>query len=118
MLLQKFDDLKSHIVEEKLSAKSSLTILKASTLFEDYLITLVKYFSQKKWKMTPHGATKLHSPNLLFLATALNLSGLIHVLFQWVDANHVNADYLSKEADCAFQEAATSGFTPLVSLFS
>ena len=54
MLLQKFDDLKSHIVEDKsttaVAGMASLTILRASTFFEDYLITIVKYLSQKKWK--------------------------------------------------------------------
>ena len=74
MLLQKFDDLKSHIVEESSKtggacaassvAKPSLTILRASTFFEDYLITIVKYLSQKKWKTSTipnqeHGATKV-----------------------------------------------------------
>ena len=54
MLLQKFDDLKSHIVEDKsataVAGMASLTVLRASTFFEDYLITIVKYLSQKKWK--------------------------------------------------------------------
>ena len=62
MLLQKFDDLKSHIVEDKSSSTAvagmaSLTVLRASTFFEDYLITIVKYLSQKKWKSVLASAT-------------------------------------------------------------
>ena len=49
--------------------------------------------------------------NLLYLATALNLPGFIHVIFQWVDANpHAK---LVKEVDCQAQDS--SGYTPLVS---
>ena len=49
--------------------------------------------------------------NLLYLATALNLPGFIHVIFQWVDANpHAT---LVKEVDCQAQDS--SGYTPLVS---
>ena len=158
MLLQKFDDLKSHIVEDKSTsgagvsaAKPSLTLLRASTFFEDYLITIVKYLSQKKWKTAPtalnqeqpnHGATKntlatgTTTPNdllnnattksnvtteptdenctcnLLYLATALNLPGFIHIIFQWVDTNpHAK---LVRELDCQVQDSA--GYTPLVSI--
>ena len=148
MLLQKFDDLKSHIVEDKSSTAvagmASLTVLRASTFFEDYLITIVKYLSQKKWKSVlastttdqEHGATATLTKNtnktitddtttatdntfnttedncnLLYLATALNLPGFIHVIFQWVDANpHAK---LVKEVDCQAQDS--SGYTPLVS---
>ena len=150
MLLQKFDDLKSHIVEDKSSGTAvagmaSLTVLRASTFFEDYLITIVKYLSQKKWKSVlvsattdqEHGATTAtltkntnktitddtttatdntfntteDNCNLLYLATALNLPGFIHVIFQWVDANpHAK---LVKEVDCQAQDS--SGYTPLVS---
>ena len=50
--------------------------------------------------------------NLLYLATALNLPGFIHVIFQWVDANpHAK---LVKEVDCQAQDS--SGYTPLVSI--
>ena len=154
MLLQKFDDLKSHIVEDKsataVAGMASLTVLRASTFFEDYLITIVKYLSQKKWKSVlassatsdqeqqlQHGATATLTKNtnktittddtttatdntfnttedncnLLYLATALNLPGFIHVIFQWVDANpHAK---LVKEVDCQAQDS--SGYTPLVS---
>ena len=148
MLLQKFDDLKSHIVEDKpstpVAGMASLTVLRASTFFEDYLITIVKYLSQKKWKSVlasattdqEHGATATLTKNtnktitddtttatdntfnttedncnLLYLATALNLPGFIHVIFQWVDANpHAK---LVKEVDCQAQDS--SGYTPLVS---
>ena len=155
MLLQKFDDLKSHIVEDKsataVAGMASLTVLRASTFFEDYLITIVKYLSQKKWKSVlassatltdqeqqlQHGATTAtltkntnkaddtttttatdntfntteDNCNLLYLATALNLPGFIHVMFQWVDANpHTK---LVKEVDCQAQDS--EGYTPLVS---
>ena len=154
MLLQKFDDLKSHIVEDKsatvVAGMASLTVLRASTFFEDYLITIVKYLSQTKWKSVlasattdqeqqlQHGATATLTKNtnktttddtttatddtfnttedncnLLYLATALNLPGFIHVIFQWVDANpHAK---LVKEVDCQAQDS--SGYTPLVSTF-
>ena len=160
MLLQKFDDLKSHIVEDGKSAgnisgvsckSSSLPVLKASTFFEDYLITIVKYLSQKKWKYpslsntdqehlgatnttvnntkddtTTNNSTKDETYdkateenvidrgedncNLLYLATALNLPGFIHVIFQWADTNpHY---LLNKEVDCTAQDL--DGYTPLV----
>ena len=153
MLLQKFDDLKSHIVEDKpstpVAGMASLTVLRASTFFEDYLITIVKYLSQKKWKSAlasattdqeqqlQHGATATLTKNtnktddtttatdntfnntedncnLLYLATALNLPGFIHVIFQWVDANPHKK--LVKEVDCQAQDS--SGYTPLVSTFT
>ena len=152
MLLQKFDDLKSHIVEDKsataVAGMASLTVLRASTFFEDYLITIVKYLSQKKWKSAlasattdqeQHGATATLTKNtnktitddtttatdntfnttedncnLLYLATALNLPGFIHVIFQWVDANPHKK--LVKEVDC--QARDSSGYTPLVSTFT
>ena len=135
----------SLISGKSVAAGASLTILRASTFFEDYLITIVKYLSQKKWmknNFTPHqqyGATKNNQTtgtgnaknppriitevedsadtnncccNLLYLATALNLPGLIHVIFQWVDTNpHAK---LANEVDCEAQDTS-SGYTPLVS---
>ncbi len=115
MLLQKLDDLKTYIVEDKSTPKASLTILRASTFFEDYLITLVKYLSQKKWNISAtttadENASNSLETNALYLATALNLPGLVHLLFQWADSNP--NPMLNKDVDCGAQDP--TGFTPLV----
>ena len=90
-------------------------------MFEDYLIALVKHLSQKKWNRGANTTTNdinntatdvLTNPNLLYLATALGLSGFIHVLFQWFDSNP--SQILEKEIDFIAQDP--SGFTPLVRL--
>ena len=90
------------------------------SLFEDYLIALVKHLSQKKWNRGANSSTTnelintdcglLTNPNLLYLATALGLSGFIHVLFQWLDSNP--SHILEKEID--YEDQDPSGFTPLV----
>ena len=89
------------------------------SLFEDYLIALVKHLSQKKWNRGANSSTNelintdcslLTNPNLLYLATALSLSGFIHVLLQWLDSNP--SHILEKEIDYEAQDP--SGFTPLV----
>ena len=76
--------------------------------------------SQKKWNRGANLSTTnelintdcglLTNPNLLYLATALGLSGFIHVLFQWLDSNP--SHILEKEIDYEAQDL--SGFTPLV----
>ena len=140
MLLQRLDDLKNcYLVDEKTASpastlSNSTNLFRASTLFEDYLITLVKYLSQqKKWKenviaMNVSGANKIYpgdqntlmsatnsvnteGPNMLYLATALNLAGFIHILFQWADSNPPTPE-LKKEVDCASKDL--TGHTPLV----
>ena len=107
------------------------------SLFEDYLIALVKHLSQKKWNrgattnITTNSTededeeienqsnntnaatvdfTEKNNPNLLYLATALGLSGFIHVLFQWVESNP--CQLLEKEIDLTAQDPI--GYTPLV----
>ena len=107
------------------------------SLFEDYLIALVKHLSQKKWNrgattnITTNSTedeeeeienqsnntnaatvdfTEKNNPNLLYLATALGLSGFIHVLFQWVESNP--CQFLEKEIDLTAQDPI--GYTPLV----
>ena len=100
--------------------KKKLIILFFS-LFEDYLIALVKHLSQKKWNRGANTTNEINNtatdvltnPNLLYLATALGLSGFIHVLFQWLDSNP--SQILEKEVDFIAQDP--SGFTPLVRLF-
>ena len=93
----------------------------------------MKHLSQKKWN---RGATNIttnsaeeeeeqnqsnntaaavdcsmtNNPNLLYLATALGLSGFIHVLFQWVESNP--CQLLEKEIDLTAQDPI--GYTPLV----
>ena len=127
LILQKFDHLMSFIhIEDQSSIKSStamLTLHKSFTFFEDYLITLVKYLSQRKWNKTS-GANSASTittqcqndlssnttPNLLYLATALDLSGLIHLLFQWVDSNPCRE--LEMEVEPGHKDS--NGFTPLV----
>ena len=116
ILLQKFDDFITYYIEDIEAAKRpSLTILRASSVFEDYLITLVKYLSQKKWKHVGAKKNQLVEqdstcPNLLYLAAALNLSGFVNLLFQWADSNpHPE---LAKEVDCSSQDPC--GYTPLV----
>ena len=128
LILQKFDHLLSFIhmeTLEKSTTKSTtmLTLHKSFTFFEDYLITLVKYLSQRKWNKTS-GANSASTittqcqndlssnttPNLLYLATALDLSGLIHLLFQWVDSNPCRE--LEMEVEPGHKDS--NGFTPLV----
>ena len=130
LILQKFDHLLSFIhmeTLEKSTTKSTtmLTLHKSFTFFEDYLITLVKYLSQRKWNkisganststITTQCQNDLSSnattPNLLYLATALDLSGLIHLLFQWVDSNPCRE--LEMEVEPGHKDS--NGFTPLVS---
>ena len=90
----------------------------------------MKHLSQKKWN---RGATNItnsakeegnqsnntaaavdftekNNPNLLYLATALGLSGFIHVLFQWVESNP--CQLLETEIDLTAQDPI--GYTPLV----
>ena len=130
LILQKFDHLLSFIHMETLekSTTKSTTMLtqhKSFTFFEDYLITLVKYLSQRKWNkisganststITTQCQNDLSSnattPNLLYLATALDLSGLIHLLFQWMDSNPCRE--LEMEVEPGHKDS--NGFTPLVS---
>lgn len=122
LILQKFDDLMSLLNIEDQVSKSTTTMLtlhKSFTFFEDYLITLVKYLSQRKWNKISGATTTQQfcqndlsnvTPNLLYLATALDLSGLIHLLFQWVDSNPCRE--LEMEVDLKHQDS--NGFTPLV----
>jgi flagellar assembly factor FliW len=77
LILQKFDHLMSFIhIEDQSSIKSStamLTLHKSFTFFEDYLITLVKYLSQRKWNKTSGAnsastiTTQCHKLKLLLL---------------------------------------------------
>ena len=122
LILQKFDHLMSLLSIEDQVSKSTTTMLtlhKSFTFFEDYLITLVKYLSQRKWNKISGATTTQQfcqndlsnvTPNLLYLATALDLSGLIHLLFQWVDSNPCRE--LEMEVDLKHQDS--NGFTPLV----
>jgi hypothetical protein len=92
MLLQRIDDLLTHLEEVSNSSKltdsnhrrSSLMVMRASNVFEDYLVTLVKHLSQRKWKSTKRhhqgtatakaAANHQQVPNLLYLSAALGLA--------------------------------------------